>query len=161
MSNILSLLVLLRGLVYYSWWANNTHKRETRWRGPEQESNHQSFSDFKGDWRVCLARVCPATPRPITALGCGPLAEERTEGKSYKEILRERHENMLKGKGICERRRYTEKESYKEENRRKKWMWRKEYSLRRMAVVHFGWQKKKYILILTFPLHESKTQWEW
>lgn len=93
--------------------------------------------------------------RPIMALGCGPLAEERKEKKSYEEILRERHENMLKGKGICER---TEKESYKEENRRKKWMWRKEYSLRRMAVVHFGWQKKKkFILILTFPPHESKT----
>lgn len=32
-----------------------------------------------------------------------------------------------------------------------------EYSLRRMAVVHFGWQKKKkYILILTFPYMSRK-----
>lgn len=106
---------------------------------------------------MCLARVRPATPQPITPLGRGPLAEKREE-RSYKEIRRERHENMLKGRRSCEGRRYTEKESYKEEKRRKKWMWKKDYSLRRMAIVHFGWQKKKkYILIFTFPIHESKT----
>lgn len=106
---------------------------------------------------MCLARVRPATPQPITALGLGPLAEKRREERSYKDILRERHENMLKGRRICERRIYTEKEIYKEENRRKKWMWRKENSLMRMVVVRFGWQKKKYILILTFTVHESRT----